>query len=857
MHPRRVSVRGTPRCSQPLLCAALTLYSTWPCAQVSPAYQPALSLSYRLSAPPAEPAEPAEPLLLRLSLGLTAFEDLPVRQSEPLPLRLALAVATRAPGTPETARGPLAGLDSPPLQPGFYAIRVNGQDHGVARLLRTRDGRWLARRADLEEWRLQIPTVNPVLFGGEEHYALDAFEGFTYRFDESLQALELAIAPRQFAETIVQATPAQFATPRAPGVGGFLNYDLFVNATSDSTRLSGVLEGAVFNRFGVGVSSFIVQNGGGGAESRLVRLDTTWRRDFPRDTRTLVVGDAIGSSGVWGRPVRFGGVRYGTNFATNPGFVTLPLPGFRGEAALPATTDLYVDGVLRQSSSVPPGPFRINNVPVVTGQGEVRLVVRDLLGREQVVSLPYYTSSQLLREGLREDSNEIGVVRNNFGIRSNDYGRFVSAFQRRQGFSDRFTGEARAELLRDQQTVGAGGSVAAPSIGVFTGGTAVSHGPIGNGGLLFTAFERQVRRGVSFGVRSQWTSARFTQLGMQPDQRAPVRLMSGNVGFQPGGYGSFGLAYVREDNRDRASAEIVSASYSVNVGKSTALIVFAFKPLHGEGTHAVGITLSMGFGERSSASISYTAQPDANQALFQVQQNLPPGSGTGYRVLAGLGAAGAREEVGFAWQTETGTYGVEAGRADHRTGIRGSATGGVAVVDGRPFLARALTDSFGVAHVPGFANVGVYLNNQIVARTDAQGYAMVPRLLPYQPNAVRIDTGDLPLDAQIDAVQIDAVPYYRSGLLLKFPIQRANGALLTIVLEDGTPLPVGSVVNVAGAAEQFPVAQRGEAYVTGLTGKNRLRATWNDQTCEFSVELDQGHGPLPRIGPIRCEGVKP
>ena len=52
--------------------------------------------------------------------------------------------------------------------------------------------------------------------------------------------------------------------------------------------------------------------------------------------------------------------------------------------------------------------------------------MRDLLGREQVISQPYYASSLLLREGLIDDSNEIGFVRNDFGIRSNDYGRFVT-----------------------------------------------------------------------------------------------------------------------------------------------------------------------------------------------------------------------------------------------------------------------------------------------------------------------------------------------------------------------------------------------------------------------------------------------
>ncbi len=858
MQQSKIRARCKPRkpcCNGRLFCAALTLYSTLPCAHAAPSPVRSLSLTQALSRAPEVDPLPSDPVFLALSFELSAPEDLPHHAREPLTLQLARALDTLFPGLPMPSLGRPAPTDRPQPQPVFYAIRINRQDVGVARLLRLPDGRWLARREDLEAWRLRIPAAAPVIYGGEEHFPLDAFEGVAYRFDEALQSLALEIEPRYFSATEMEGTPFKAAKPARPGVGAFLNYDLFLNATSDSKQVSGVFEGAFYNRFGVGIASFLAQSAG--STSHLVRLDTTWRRDFPDETRTLLVGDASGASGVWGRPVRFGGLRYGTNFATNPGYVTFPLPGLRGEAALPTTTELYVDGVLRQSSSVPPGPFRINNLPVVTGQGEVRLVVRDLLGREQVISVPYYASSQLLRPGLREDSYEIGVTRNNYGIRSDDYGRFVSALQRRQGFTDNFTGEARAEVLRNQQTVGVGASVAAPALGVFTGATALSRSESGRGALLFAGFERQVRRGISFGVRSQWTSADFTQLGLQPDQRAPVRRMSANVGVAPPGYGSFGIAYLRDDNRDRPNVEILSASYSVSLGPASALVLFAFKPLTGDGTHAVGLTLSMGFGPRSSAAVNVTAQPNANQALVQVQRNLPPGPGTGYRLLAGLGSQSDREEVGFSLQTHAGTYVVEAGRADHRTGLRASATGGIALVDGRPFPARSLTESFAVAQVPGYSDVGIYLNNQIVARTDKQGYAMVPRLLPYQLNAVRIDVGDLPLDAQIEATQIDAVPFYRSGLLLRFPVQPSNGALLVIVLDDGTPLPPGSVVIIVGRDEPFPVAQRGEAYVTGLADKNRLRARWKDQSCEFDVAMGPQLGPLPRIGPITCNGVRP
>jgi outer membrane usher protein len=93
--------------------------------------------------------------------------------------------------------------------------------------------------------------------------------------------------------------------------------------------------------------------------------------------------------------------------------------------------------------------------------------------------------------------------------------------------------------------------------------------------------------------------------------------------------------------------------------------------------------------------------------------------------------------------------------------------------------------------------------------------------------------------------------------LAEFPVRRGDGAVLQIVLDDGTPLPAGATVHVLGREAAFPVAMRGEAYVTGLERHTRLVARWNGQTCELAVALPQPAGPLPRIGPLPCSGVRP
>ena len=152
-----------------------------------------------------------------------------------------------------------------------------------------------------------------------------------------------------------------------------------------------------------------------------------------------------------------------------------------GEAALPSTVDLYVDSALRMSREVPSGPFSIQDLPVTTGQGDARLVVRDILGREQVITQPFYATPRLLQPGLQEYSYELGFVRRNFGSDSNNYGRALAVGTHRLGITEQFTGELHGELLGQQQTLGLGGVLLLPAAGVLSGSFAASHSDRGRG----------------------------------------------------------------------------------------------------------------------------------------------------------------------------------------------------------------------------------------------------------------------------------------------------------------------------------------------------------------------------------------
>jgi outer membrane usher protein len=236
----------------------------------------------------------------------------------------------------------------------------------------------------------------------------------------------------------------------------------------------------------------------------------------------------------------------------------------------------------------------------------------------------------------------------------------------------------------------------------------------------------------------------------------------------------------------------------------------------------------------------------------QAQQNLPAGSGFGWQLRT---SSQQRQEAGVAWQNDFVTAGADVARTPSQTAGRVGASGSVAFVGGAAFAGRRISDSFGVVQLPDYPGVRVFADNQLITRTDAQGNAFLPRLRAYEKNGISVDAADFPLDAQIDTLKIDAVPYHRSGLVLKFPVRRSAGALVRLVLDDGGAVPAGAVVQVAGSDTMFPVAMDGEAWLTGLAESNTLRVTWRERTCEIMLTMTKTNDPLPQLGPFVCRGV--
>jgi outer membrane usher protein len=749
----------------------------------------------------------------------------------------------------------------------LLGVRINGIDQNSLVVVRRLAAHALAVPVDaLAAWQLRRPTSDAMRFDGLDYIALEAIAGLRWQVDDASQTLLIDVPPTAFTRHVFEHAAARHPAPTSSGIGGYASYDLqwqrdsAIDGRAAPPLAGGLVELGAFGPWGHGRSGVLWRSGDDRHGPRFTRLDSQWSIDLPAHPSSVRIGDAVGVPGAWGRSVRFGGVQWGTDFALQPGLISFPMPAMRGEARVPSAVDLYVNDGLRLQGQVPAGAFDLTDVPAVTGQGQIRMVVRDLLGREQVIVQPYYVSPALLRSGLRDFALEAGTVRLDYGLDSANYGRAFVAATERVGVSDTFTRELRAELLRSQQTVGVSGTWLLRQVATATASAALSRGPQGYGALVAGGIDHRGAR-WSASLEGRVASRSFVQLGQASGigYAARSQLMA-NIATTLG-QGSAGLSAVHQVSWRGERFEVVTLNYSRQfAGMGHVGVSLSHSSGAATGT-SIGITFTRALGSDASVSVGRLDSRERREGgvttqdartVVQLQGNAPAGPGWGYRLQAEAGA-GERLIGEATWNAEAASLSAGVARqGGGSTSLRVGASGSLAWMPEGIFASRRIDGSFAVVEVGDYPGVRITRDSQAVGRTDDHGRALVTGLRGFERNRLGIEGVDLPLDAQIDALQIEIVPGRDSGVSVRFPVQRARAATLRLVTADGTVVPPGSRVRVDGAARDFPVGFDGRLFLSELADRNTIVAEWDRGRCVAQVPLRSAAGPVPELGEIAC-----
>jgi outer membrane usher protein len=760
------------------------------------------------------------------------------------------------------AFGPAHAETPPNLTEAVLEVALSDKDPGeMLIVLRGPDGEFYLDEKDFATLRLRLPETEPVIHEGKRFFDPRAIKGCTVKIDESAQRAVINVPASVLDTTRLSAAERRSppVTPASPGA--FLNYQVSVQQINGQNQDGAYVELGLFAGAGVLTSTEVARYSD--FDSQVVRLDTTYTRDFPATLDTLNVGDAISDPGSWGDAVRFGGVRWSRNFGLRPDLLTTPLLATSGVATVPSTVDVFVNNQLVTSNQLPPGPFIIDRLPTVSGTGDVSVVVRDALGREQVLTQPFYSSTSLLAPGLDQFSIDFGSIRENYALESNQYGPVLAEATYRRGITDFFTLEGHGEYLEgNSHAAGLNAAFGIGKIGVINVTMASGGDPTESGWLSGVGIEHRGAN-TSFIASSQWASSGFSQVGepLDPAMRMRERnLLQTGIGM--GRFGSLSLAYVRQTYRDSPTQQTLGLTQSISFGRlgSLNLTLTRTRTAAQLATAAQDSTsaylifvLPLDFRRAATFTTVGGSGPGApnNEVIASLTESPPAGPGHGYRLA--LSSSG-NYDADWRQQFSSADTEFEIARNAGVDGRSAYFSGAMTYLDGELNTTRQVNGSFAMVDVAGLANVPVYVENQLTTHTDADGKALLYNLRPYEANHISITPEDLPLDTSIGASTTIMAPPYRSGVIARFPVERVRSGTFRLITEDGKPVPVGAVVNLKGAA--FPVVLDGMVYVTGYDHGMSAEASWTGGHCAFRLEPPPPDDPLPDMGTIQCRAIR-
>lgn len=699
--------------------------------------------------------------------------------------------------------------------------------------------------------------------------------GVRAEYDSERQRLLLTVPKDWLPERDTAFTGGVQRSKPYYGHGALLNYDIYTSSTEHNGSQAAIWhEFRYFNGNGVFTST--------GADRRTlsgdiqqkegyIRYDTALTFTDEEDATQLSFGDVISDALTWSSSVRVGGVSYGRDFSLRPDLVTWPLPAFSGDAAVPTSVDVFINGYRAGNTQLQPGPFTLTNMPYINGAGDAVLVTTDALGRQVSTTLPFYVSSDLLKGGLSDGAVTVGTLRRNYGIDNFDYGPLVGSGSYRYGVNDYLTLEGHGEAAESLALGGAGAVVKLGRLGVVNGAWSQSqmYGESGsqlNWGYqyntnMFSIATQHSRRERGFGNLALYDQ-RYFYNSEQDKGQSPVASLSRNTDqysltFNMEDFGNIGAAWIGVRSFDNQKTELLSLSWSRNLWGSSSIYLAASRD-NQAGDWTFAMSLQIPLGERDSAALSMEHTPDAGSTQrINYNHAMPTDGGLSWNMaLANQSQSRTYQQGSLGWRNNNielqgGGYGE-----NHMMTWWGEALGSLVVMDGELFAANRINDAFVVVSTSGQSGIPVSYENQPVGETNHNGYLLISGVTAYYPASYSIDTLNLPADTRIRETERKIALRRQSGYLVEFPMVQERVASVILHDEMGESIPLTSRVARDGKTLAI-VGYDGIAWLESLEQSNQLRVTLPDGSrCEahFTLTANPEH-KLQTYGPLTCRRI--
>ena len=750
---------------------------------------------------------------------------------------------------------PPSGMEAVADAQLFLELVVNQMNTGRVVAVEQRHGQFFVPSSALQETGMKLPAD----IGAE--VGLDSLPGLHSEYDSNGQRLLIDVPPDWLPEQFIGRREAYPRTPALSSFGALFNYDLYLNDTDDAgTYLAAWNEVRLFDSWGTLSNTGQYRRTMAGdslnaLDNRYLRYDTTWRYSDDERLLTYEAGDLVSGALPWTSSVRMGGVQWSRDFAVRPDLVTYPLPQFAGEAAVPSSVDLFINGYKSSSADLQPGPYTLTNIPFINGAGEAVVVTTDALGRQVSTTVPFYVTSTLLQKGLSDFSVAAGTLRQDYGLRDFSYGPGATSGSMRYGLSDNFTVESHAEASDSLALGGVGGNIRLGNFGVLNTAISQSRFEGDSGQQLSLGYQYSSQR-YSFSWQRLQRRDRYADLTLVDSAYTTLskRSEQATLSLNLDDWGSLGAGYFDVRAADDSRTRLLNLTWSKPLWRNTSFYLSANREI-GDSNWAVQAQLVIPFDLRGSLAISSErSNTGQTQQRVNYSRAVPTEGGVGFNLGYAQGDGPAYRQADVTWrlqsvQLQAGVY----GNSDAETRWA-DASGALVWMDRQVFAANRIDDAFVVVSTDGYADIPVRYENQQVGQTDRNGHLLVPWSSAYYRGKYEIDPLNLPANVRSPNVEQRIAVRRGSGYLLEFPLSRVIAASIVLVDAQQQNLPLGSGVVHLQSGTQTVVGWDGLVYLENLQPQNNLQVSLADgKTCQVQFAVDPQQDQIPLIGPLVCQ----
>lgn len=620
-------------------------------------------------------------------------------------------------------------------------------------------------------------------------------------------------------------------------------------------------------------------NGGYGSTSNFNRIRTYIKRPIYKFKSELMIGEGYTSGSLLGG-VGFNGVRLETDSSMLPDSQRNYAPEVRGTANSNARVVISQNGKIIYETSVPPGPFLINDLYGANYSGDLDVKVIESNGVESSFVVPFTSVPESMRPGVSSYSLTFGKTR--------DYDNnkiFAEAIYQR-GINNQFTINTGLQISEGYTSV-LGGLVFASRIGAIGFNTTYSSARINNNR------NKGWRTGLNYSRTFQRTGTALTLAGYRHSTDGFRELSdaigaSSNISWDSTTYkqknqfvlsvnqslGNYGSLYVSGsssnyyDNkkRDRQLQLGYSNSYkNINYNISYSRQKNTYYRLLGDigpnlflgdevvNTLSISMSIPLGSGSyaptvTSSISRSSGNHPDNNQTNAQIglSGSFGENRSSSYALSADYDNEGSASSFSASLQRRmsSSTIGIGASKSKNSKQFSSNIRGALVVHKDGITPGPYVGETFALVEAKGAS--GALIRGGMGARVNKNGYAVVPSISAYRYNTISLDSKGMDGDAELLETEKKIAPYAGAAVRLKFETKIGKALLIFAKLIDGTNVPIGADVLDEKGNYIGTVGQGGQFYFRSENDKGRLTLEWGDKYSEkchidFDISNDKNH----------------